>query len=89
MKPIPIAPNGLCECGNTECPLGKVGMQNRCTERQLQDKDIPTTRPRGWECDFCLKIVTNLYDVHQSVHFKFGWVTLCGDCWKKHINRVR
>jgi hypothetical protein len=38
-QPIKIGPDGRCTCdGSFTCPLGRVGMELRCTETELRSR---------------------------------------------------
>jgi hypothetical protein len=89
-KVVEIGLDGMCKCsGGDTCPLGKMGMESRCTERWLVSRGIQVTHPDGWQCEFCLTTVDKPDEVNDELHLKFGDIRLCQFCKDTHRNNLR
>jgi hypothetical protein len=85
---VNVGPDGLCECScGDPCPLGKSGMETRCTRAELEKAGNVVCQPT-YECDFCLTRLGE-DEVVDTLHFKLGSVVLCRGCYQKQGNRVR
>lgn len=87
-KVVEIGVDGMCKCScGDPCPLDKVGMSLRCTEPELRKRGIQTVQ-KAWECAFCRKPLKEHKRI-DTLHFRFGSVTLCKKCYRKQGNNVR
>lgn len=87
---VKIGVDGMCKCSCADtCPLGKTGMQSRCTVKELKARGIEVSHPDGWRCDFCLVPLPTWDVVYETLHYKFGTVTLCRQCYINQRNNVR
>lgn len=87
-KMVEVGADRMCKCSAVDnCPLGKCGMQSRCTAQELTVKGIEVQQTE-WRCEFCCKDLKERKKI-DTLHYRFGSVTLCKKCYRKQGNNVR
>jgi hypothetical protein len=85
---VELGSDKMCKCSCVDvCPLGKWGMEGRCMGQELAIAGVETIQ-NEWVCDFCCKPLKASKKV-DTLHYRFGSVTLCQKCYRKQGNNVR